>query len=221
MARLLVVNADDFGRSAGINDGVLRAHREGIVSSASLMVNGVAAEAAVSEALSAPELSIGLHFVEPRGVDIDDPGLLREALEAQLNEFERLTGRLPTHLDSHHHVHFENERAATFAWLAAELGVPFRGRADIRYVGGFYGQRESGETDLRRIGRDELKRLLRSEVRAQATELSCHPAASLDGLDSVYCAERLVELETLTSPGLGAQLRGLGIRLVSFRELAG
>ncbi|MFT4687833.1 MAG: hopanoid biosynthesis associated protein HpnK [Limisphaerales bacterium] len=61
-ARKLIVNADDFGRSKSINTAVLRAHREGFLTSASLMVNGEAFDEAVRIAKSQPTLAIGLHL---------------------------------------------------------------------------------------------------------------------------------------------------------------
>jgi hopanoid biosynthesis associated protein HpnK len=60
--RRLIVNADDFGRSPSINEAVVRAHREGILTSASLMVNETAAGEAVRLARENPELGVGLHL---------------------------------------------------------------------------------------------------------------------------------------------------------------
>jgi hopanoid biosynthesis associated protein HpnK len=60
--RRLVVNADDFGRSSSINEAVIRAHREGILTTASLMVNGSAADEAVELARRNPNLGVGLHL---------------------------------------------------------------------------------------------------------------------------------------------------------------
>ncbi len=60
--RRLIVNADDFGRSAEINAAVIRAHREGILTSASLMVTGAASEEAVRLAREHPRLGVGLHL---------------------------------------------------------------------------------------------------------------------------------------------------------------
>lgn len=60
--RRLVVNADDFGRSHSINTAVIRAHREGILTSASLMVNGTACDEAVALAKENPKLGVGLHL---------------------------------------------------------------------------------------------------------------------------------------------------------------
>jgi hopanoid biosynthesis associated protein HpnK len=60
--RRLIVNADDFGRSSSINEAVVRAHRDGILTSASLMVNETAAEDAVKLARENPQLGVGLHL---------------------------------------------------------------------------------------------------------------------------------------------------------------
>jgi len=63
----LVVNADDFGRSKAVNQAVVRAHLEGVVNSASLMVTGQAVEQAVELARLNPSLGVGLHLVLVRG----------------------------------------------------------------------------------------------------------------------------------------------------------
>ena len=60
--RRLIVNADDFGRSPSINAAVIRAHREGILTTASLMVNEPACAEAVSMARQHPRLGVGLHL---------------------------------------------------------------------------------------------------------------------------------------------------------------
>lgn len=60
--RRLIVNADDFGRSSSINHAVIRAHREGILTSASLMVNGEACDEAVALAREHRTLGVGLHL---------------------------------------------------------------------------------------------------------------------------------------------------------------
>ena len=64
----LVVTADDFGASAGVNAAVVRAHRDGVLTSASLMVRGDAAVEAVRDAREAPALGVGLHLVLAQGV---------------------------------------------------------------------------------------------------------------------------------------------------------
>jgi hopanoid biosynthesis associated protein HpnK len=61
--RRLIVNADDFGSSRDVNEAVIRAHRDGILTSASLMVNEPAATEAVALARQHPTLGVGLHLV--------------------------------------------------------------------------------------------------------------------------------------------------------------
>ena len=58
----VIFNADDFGRSRSINTAVIRAHREGVLTTASLMVNGEAYEEAVELARAHPTLGVGLHL---------------------------------------------------------------------------------------------------------------------------------------------------------------
>lgn len=63
----VILNADDFGRSQSINAAVMRAHREGVLTSASLMVTGDAVGQAVTLAREAPALAVGLHVVVAAG----------------------------------------------------------------------------------------------------------------------------------------------------------
>lgn len=60
--KTLIVNGDDFGLSIEVNEGIERAHREGVLTSASLMVNGPAFEDAVARARRLPRLGVGLHL---------------------------------------------------------------------------------------------------------------------------------------------------------------
>src|SRR5262249_6003728 len=61
-SRRLIVNADDFGRSSSINQAIARAHVEGILTCASLMVNEPACAEAVALARENPRLGVGLHL---------------------------------------------------------------------------------------------------------------------------------------------------------------
>ncbi|MGH7190361.1 MAG: ChbG/HpnK family deacetylase, partial [Acetobacteraceae bacterium] len=65
--RQVVLTADDFGLSVAVNEAVERAHTEGILGAASLMVGGAAAEDAVARARQLPELRVGLHLVLVEG----------------------------------------------------------------------------------------------------------------------------------------------------------
>lgn len=66
-SRQLIINADDFGLSSGVNKAVIRAWREGILTSASLMMGGSACEEAVSLAKENPGLQVGLHLTLVQG----------------------------------------------------------------------------------------------------------------------------------------------------------
>ena len=61
----VVVNADDFGASPAVNAAVVRAHREGVLTTASLMVTGAAFDEAVQLARATPTLAVGLHLALP------------------------------------------------------------------------------------------------------------------------------------------------------------
>ena len=78
----LIVNADDFGRSHSINEAVVRAHRDGILTSASLMVNGDAADGAVQLARQNPRLGVGLHVTLVCGTSALPPGEIPGLVDA-------------------------------------------------------------------------------------------------------------------------------------------
>ncbi len=81
--RRLVVNADDFGRSQSINQAVLRAHREGILTSASLMVNEPHAGEAVALARQNPGLGVGLHLALVCGAAALPAGQIPQLVDAR------------------------------------------------------------------------------------------------------------------------------------------
>src|SRR6516164_11656277 len=111
MAKYLIVNADDFGASAGINRGILESHTCGVVTSTSLMVTGRAVAEAVSMSRDHPALAVGLHWdvwgEDERNFDLENRAAVRDEFRRQLDEFHRLLGRDPTHVDSHRHAHRE------------------------------------------------------------------------------------------------------------------
>lgn len=214
--RLLVVNADDLGLSPGVNEGILDAHANGIVTSASLMVNRRGAEHAAALLGAHPALSVGLHLEEDGVHDLDDPAQAAELFDDQLERFRELTGRAPTHIDSHHHVHSEDGRLELFRALAEPLAVPVRHDGRVAYIGGFWAQWEVGVTNLDYIRRPFLVHLIATEALGEVTELACHPAKVTGDFRSSYLEERAVELATLTEPGLREEIEALGVTLVSY-----
>lgn len=221
---MLIVNADDFGASEGINRGIIEAHTAGIVTSASLMVTGAARAEAAGLAREHRELSVGLHWdldgeqADPE-LDLDDPVAVRAELRRQLELFQELVGQPPTHVDSHHHIHRRPEIRPIAAALAAPLGVPMREDGTVTYIGGFYGQWEWLITDLHHVSPEFLIWILRNEVGEGWTEIGCHPGYVSADFTSVYRTEREVELTTLKHPAVREEIRSRGIRLASYREL--
>jgi predicted glycoside hydrolase/deacetylase ChbG (UPF0249 family) len=221
MARLLIVNADDFGVSTGVNRGIVECHVNGIVTSTSLMVTGHAVPEAVSLSQQYPALAIGLHWdvcgEGDRALDLRDTMAVRDEFRRQFDEFCRLMGRLPTHVDSHKHLH--REQLGLFEELVAPFGLPLRHNGRVRYLGGFYAQWEWKVTDLDYVGVPFLQRLLREEVPEGWTELACHPGYVSDDYHAVYLLERETEVRTLTDPRVREKLRELGIELRSFADV--
>ncbi len=217
----LIVNADDFGHSEGVSRGIAEAHRDGIVTSTSLMVDEPAAGHAVPIGERLPDLSIGLHvcitdeLARPL-VDLTAEGALRTELERQLERFRELMGREPDHLDSHHNVHLLPAALPAFRAAAAERGLWLRAQPPTRYFSGFYGQWD-GESHLEHIAPASLIGMLEREVGEGITELGCHPGYAGPDLISTYAIERETELRTLCDPRVRERIDELGIELVDSR----
>jgi chitin disaccharide deacetylase len=134
MDKRLIINADDLGLSHGITDGILLAHREGILTSASLMVNQPATEYAVEQLSCVPTLDVGIHLnlcqgspvlptksvpslVDNKGNFLSPAVMGRRLVRWQVStreiaaEFRAQIDRMlsygltPSHADSHHRFH--------------------------------------------------------------------------------------------------------------------
>lgn len=135
MEKLLIINADDFGLTPGINKGIVEAHTKGVLTSATIMVNMPAAEQAVELAKNLPDLGVGVHLNLTNGKPVSRDqsvklllntegnfglsagklaiasivtGKVRVAIEAEFSaqiQWVIERGIKPTHLDSHKHVH--------------------------------------------------------------------------------------------------------------------
>jgi predicted glycoside hydrolase/deacetylase ChbG (UPF0249 family) len=232
--KILIVNADDFGQSPGINRGILRAHEDGIVTSTSVMVRWPAAAEVTSVVRSHPKLSLGLHvdlgewifrdgqWVEHYRVlgpaDLERPETVSAEVAAQLGRFRELAGIDPTHLDSHQHAHRDEPLRSILLALAEELKIPLRHfDPGLRYCGDFYGQSAKGYPYPPGITVDALLHILHN-LPAGRTELCCHPALGPLDFDSQYRSERETETQALCDPKLKLALAENGIRLASFRS---
>jgi len=212
--RCLIVNGDDFGASGGINRGIVEAHRDGILTSASLLVDRPASAEAAALGRQHAGLSLGLHLE----LDPDDPERAAAECDRQLARFFELAGEPPTHVDSHHDVHHDPRILPLVLALARSAGVPVRGHSAARHLAKFYG-RWGGATHPEQIGVDGLLRLVDVGVGEGVTELSCHPGYVEPGFRSSYAAERELELRTLCDPRVRQAIRDRAIELIGFRDL--
>jgi predicted glycoside hydrolase/deacetylase ChbG (UPF0249 family) len=221
--RYVIFNADDFGYSHGINRGILEGHERGVVTSATLVVNGAATEEAVRLARAHPDLAVGLHVnftnEAQRLVDLEDGEACRAELHRQYQHFCDLLGAKPTHLDSHQHVHRHHMRRRLFEELADGEDLQLRDRAPVVFKGGFYGQWTYGVFEPERVSFEALERILRHEITEGIYEMSCHPGYYDETLEAVYHREREHELRTLLDPRLPRLLAELDITLISYRKL--
>jgi hopanoid biosynthesis associated protein HpnK len=149
----LIINADDFGYTRGVNEGIIRAHRDGILTSATLMANGAAFEDAVERAKANPKLGVGCHLVLTGGNCVaprekipslaDSQGRLPLSLgalvtrlslgairtadiEAELSaqlEKIRRAGLELTHVDTHKHTHVHPRVMSAIGRVAQRHGI--------------------------------------------------------------------------------------------------
>jgi len=153
LTKQLIVNADDYGLTPGVAQGILKAHREGIVTSTTAMMNRPGIADVLRQAQQAPDLGLGVHLVFTAGRPVlpldkvpnlvDDNGLfwrtdvwqtrltqidlnqLRLEWEAQLALFRSLAGE-PDHLDCHHFLHVYPSVFEVYLSLAQQEGLPAR-----------------------------------------------------------------------------------------------
>ena len=155
MTRQLIVNADDFGRTRGVSAGIIQAHRQGIVTSTTAMLNfkGAAQDLHLAQS-EAPQLGLGVHlvfttgrpllptewvsslvdergrFLSQQAIQADptrlDQDELRSELKSQVTAFRNALNRLPDHLDAHHFVHVHPHLFQVYLEVAESFKLPAR-----------------------------------------------------------------------------------------------
>ncbi|MFC5704219.1 carbohydrate deacetylase [Cohnella faecalis] len=239
MTKFLIVNADDFGLSPGVNRGIAEAFAAGGITSASMMVNMPGFQDAVRLARLNPFLGVGLHFNLTYGKPLSEPRLvpslvnssgaylgIRSAaawtdkdiateLAAQWNRFVS-TGLRPTHLDSHHllHQNIPSVFNVMASWAERE-GIPMRrSQTPIEPNG-----QQAWTTDYIWLDtyheEDGLLRLLRClhNLPDGTTEIMCHPGYADDILRelSEWANVREAEQAVFCHPSVGLTIQALGI----------
>jgi chitin disaccharide deacetylase len=221
-AKYLIINADDFGASPGVNRGIVESHQKGVLTSTSMMVTGNAVADAIELSRQNPELAIGLHFdvlgEDERVMDTRNVEAMRVEFFRQLEEFHRVMERAPTHIDSHRHVHRQKQLFESFCEWTRPMNLPVRSAGEVVFKGGFYGQWVWKVTDLQHVSVEHLQRMIRDEVPVGFTEISTHPGFVGADYQAVYNIEREEEVRTLTDPRIRETIAEEGIALISYAD---
>lgn len=245
----LIVNADDFGMSAGVNYGILECFKKGIVTSTSMMVNTPGFEHGI-ELMKENKLDVGIHFVltirSPLTNPIEIPTIVNEKgefehnikkldsankdeirleLMAQLNKFMN-TGFTPSHIDFHHEVNFAKNALEVAIEIAKEYNLPMRAFEP----NSISKMNEAGVKHSKRFlyeftGKDlTIEKFICEVNKAKGEELAeimTHPAYLDTYLQnfSSYNLQRIKELEILTSDEVKEFIKENKIELVGFGDI--
>lgn len=247
MTRRLIVNADDWGLTRGVSEGILAAHRHGIVTSTTVLAtaaldrelvarvrdSGLGLGIHVNLTLGAP-LTRGRSLVDRDGRFVRDARRaaarataadVRAEVEAQVERFRSALRRPPTHLDTHHHVGLHSPVREVVLDVARALGVPVRSqdpeaRARARAAGLRTPDHFFGES-----GPDaywSTARVVRHlrELPPGVSEFMCHPGwFDADLAYSRYGRQREVEMVGLGGAAARVTAAALGVTLCTFHDL--
>ncbi|MBM7540884.1 chitin disaccharide deacetylase [Amphibacillus cookii] len=218
----VIFNADDFGLTKGVTEGIIKAHLNGVINSTTLMMNGKAADYAIAMAKQTPSLPIGIHLVLTYGKPLcnDVPELVNANGDFKFTkDIEQLSpceivqieqewrtqieaflsaGLTLNHIDSHHHVHGWTALKGLIITLAKEYHVPLRythtlkDEKDLLYTDKLWARFNNNNHDL-----DVFQQL--KKVKADSIEVITHPGIVDQDLRQVssYVDQREQELEIL------------------------
>ncbi|GLQ73486.1 chitin disaccharide deacetylase [Vibrio penaeicida] len=237
----VIFNADDFGLTHGVNQGIKDAHLKGVVNSTTLMVGMSADKEAVEMAKALPNLKVGIHLRFTAGKPLTNmPNLLGEdecfpvqpdfwsrrdfcadavesEVRAQLRYFDEL-GLTLSHIDSHHHAHRHPQILPIVERIAAERGVPLREQSidGVRYQ---FTDKFFDDT----VSMDALLSLIATyKDRCDVLEVMCHPARIDEHLEQIssYVIPREKERTVLTDPQLTSSLKDMGVTVSDYSAVA-
>jgi predicted glycoside hydrolase/deacetylase ChbG (UPF0249 family) len=244
----LIINADDFGYSQGVNLGIIEAYQNGVVTSATLMTNMPGAAHAAALAKENPDFGVGIHLVLTCGSPVNEhvPSLINEKEQFHMlsefaqfiqpediekeftSQFEKFLsfGITPTHIDSHHHVHGHEKVFLIVSLIAKKYNIPIRKVADdlqqsrnsLLPTVQYFNTDFYGDHLTTKYTIDLLDKVLPYET----AEIMTHPAyideAVLNG--SSYALQRVRELSILTDPSVRNAIRDKNIQLITYREIS-
>lgn len=240
-SKLLVVNADDFGFTLDVNEGIVEAHRRGILTATTLMANGNAFDDAVRLAGETPALDVGCHLVLVGGRSVVNPEtklpasvseLMRAVALRRIRIYAELAAQVrkiveagirPTHLDTHKHTHLLPQVLDAVARIAEESRIPWVRRP-------FDLPLRSTQVDWKRRTVNRSLQFLRSRFHRVLSKHGCRTTDHFTGfqITGLFDAADLVEMiaalpagttEFMCHPGrCGPELRQARTRLKESRE---
>lgn len=219
----VIINADDFGFSRGVNYGIVDSYVEGITTSTTIMANGEAFDHAVALASEYPELGVGVHLNLTKGAPLiaNAPSISADGSfhsrkyvkehvkELDLNEvyvewaaqIEKVidAGIKPTHLDSHHHVHMLEPLNKVILSLALQYEVPirdhFEGSHAVRHTDQTIDMQFAAETVHQELSGEALKKLDDILLQMAKTDQSVELIVHPGYLDATVLRETSLQLE--------------------------
>lgn len=236
----LIVNADDFGFSEAVNYGILKAHKDGIVTSTTIMANMPGFEHAIMLAKKNPTLRIGVHLnltcykplLKDHQTLVNAKGMFNRKNEDNYSEYEmyeelcaqieRVLGQgiVIDHFDSHHHIHTEKRYQRVIEKILRRYPYPIRG-------GFMYKNDYPFQSTLQRDFYDEgvsvknLVSIIKNLKEDKVYDLMCHPAY-IDSIlleNSSYILKRCEEAEILCSKEIQEVLEENQVDLVTYNCL--
>lgn len=205
MSKYLIINADDFVCSYGINLGIIEARTAGVVTSTSVMVDSIAAHEA-KELTKFSGLSIGLHFEVKEMVNI------AAELERQIEKFVTIVGQMPSHIDTHKRRTTDKGILEVVSNYTEANNVPVR-NFHAKHIGSFgVNSKDSSISQLKRSV---------DEATDEYNELMTHVGYSDDYLreHSSYSYPREDELKSLCSTEVRRHIEDKGLELITWSNL--
>ena len=235
----LIFNADDFGFTRDVNEGIVEAHRNGVLTATTLMANGDAFEHAVALARETPSLDVGVHLVMVQGQSVASPGrampatlrdLARALMRRELAVYDEAAAQVrriidagiePSHIDTHKHTHLFPPVLDAVARVAREFGIPWVRRPFDFGVSRGTGVAKQAVMAGMKMMRPRFATAL-AGLRMTDYFAGFQITGNLDAAAMIDTLERLPEglTEFMCHPGkCGAELRGAATRLKESRAV--
>lgn len=239
----LIVNADDFGYSEGVNHGIVSAHKNGIVTSCTVMANMPGFEHGIELLKNTPTLKCGVHMtltcyrplLKGHKTIVDKEGNYYRRLNDEIKnnidldevyreftaQIERVRERIDiTHLDSHHHIHSSEFLQPVIKEIVNKYNLPIRKSGQHEFEGVKNIQLAGGF-----YGENASLEYIKNNINLiqdyDVVDLMCHPAF-VDAMlykTSSYNVQRTKEHEILTDIRTRELLEENNIELINYSQL--